>query len=86
MKNIDFKTLPNNPLDNGIQYHFKSENGYGASIIKTAMSYGGKRGLWEVAVLGLDGEICYNTPITDDVLGYLTEDQVNEILIKIDNL
>lgn len=86
MENINFKDLPSKPCNGGIQYLFKAENGYGASIVRHHFSYGNARGLWELAVLGKDDEICYDTPITDDVLGHLTESEVNETLQKISNL
>jgi hypothetical protein len=54
--------------------------------VQTSYSYGGKQGLWELAVLDSDGEITYNTSITNDVLGYLSEEEVNETLEKIKNL
>lgn len=79
---INFKELPSNECNGGIQYIFTAPNGYGASIVKHSFSYGGKSGLWELAVL-LGDAICYDTPITDDVLGYLSEEDVNETLIKI---
>ena len=79
---IDFKSLPSKPIIEGIRYLFKADNGYGASIVQSNYSYGGEQGLWEVAVLK-DGEICYDTPITNDVLGYLTEDEVNSVLSDI---
>ncbi len=78
----DFKKLNKKPREDGIQYIANFENGYGASIIKTQTSYGGKNGLWEVAVLDADGDICYTTGITDNVLGHLSE-EVNETLDKI---
>ena len=63
-------------IDNeGLAYTVYYPNGYGASIIKFSGSYGGTDDLWEVAVLK-DGELCYDTPITDDVLGYITEEEV----------
>ncbi|NBW77279.1 MAG: hypothetical protein EBR34_16025 [Sphingomonadaceae bacterium] len=60
-------------------------NGYGASVIKTDRSYGGKDGLYELAVI-YNNDICYDTPITDDVLGYLTEGEVTDLLQKIEAL
>ena len=59
------------------------DNGYGASIINNG--YGSDKGLYEVAVLCGD-EICYDTPITDDVLGWLTWCEVEETLDKIKKL
>jgi hypothetical protein len=43
-------------------------------------------GLYEIAVFGKDGNITYSTPITGDVLGYLTEQDVENTLVKIKNL
>ena len=83
---INFKELPNRPLNGGIQYIFKAENGYGASIVQHLYSYGGNCGLWEIAVLDKEGKITYDTDITGDVLGYLSEKEVNETLIKISKL
>ena len=68
------------------RYLFNFNNGYGASVIKADYSYGGSDGLWELAVLDIGGRITYETPITSDVLGYLTDDKVKKILNKIKNL
>ena len=87
---MDFKTLPSKETNGGIQYIFKADNGYGASIVKHDFSYGGREGLWELAVIQFevtgDWDICYDTPVTNDVLGHLSDDEVNELLIKIQNL
>lgn len=83
---MNFLELPSNPLHEGIQFHFKAKNGYGASIVRHSFSYGSKQGLWEVAILDKDGSITYDTPITDNVLGYLTEEEVNEILLAVEEL
>lgn len=61
-------------------------NGYGASVVSNQMSYGGRRGLYEVAVLDADGNFCYTTPVTSDVVGYLTFDEVKDILKQIEDL
>ena len=76
-------------FDDGTHIIFKFPNNYGASVIKTRFSYGGNRGLWEIAVLYFDGDksnITYDTPITGDVLGYLSDEDVENILEQIKNL
>lgn len=70
----------------GERYWAKFDNGYGASIIRSAYSYGGETGLWELAVLNADDKIDYETGITDDVLGWLTEEQVADTLDQIQAL
>jgi len=66
-------------------YHkiYRFPNGYGASVVSGLGTYGGNSGLFEVAVLDRDGNICYDTPITGDVLGFLDFHDVAEILDKI---
>lgn len=90
MKN--FKDLPSRELNGGVQHIFKSENGFGASIVQHSFSYGKDNGKWELAVIKFNSEddydftIRYDTVITDDVLGYLSEQDVMDVLLKIDNL
>lgn len=72
-------------------HRFKFENGYGASVIKHWGSYGFENDLFELAVLKFDkkdgtGSLCYDTEITDDVIGYLNNDEVLDLLEKIKNL
>jgi hypothetical protein len=63
------------------------DNGYGASVVIGPYTYGGEDGLYELAViLGSDGKLTYDTPVTDDVEGYLTEDDVTRLLEQIQNL
>ena len=75
-------------------------NNYGASIVHHFGSYGNKDNLLEIAVLNFkdlknknpiernigDYELCYTTPITDDVLGYVEPDDVPTILKDIESL
>ena len=70
-------------INNGVGYTYQFENGYGASIVKHDTSYGGKQGLYEIAVLDSTGDLCYSTPITDDVIGWATEDKVLDTLHRI---
>ena len=69
-------------------YHY--DNGYGASVIRTDFSYGNNSGLWEVAVLSVDSQgvwgLCYDSGLTDDVLGYLSDENVEDLLTKIERL
>jgi len=66
-------------------------NNYGISVIRGPYSFGGKKGLYEIAVLRMTpemkhSEICYNTPITNDVVGNLTPDDVTEYMKQIQKL
>ena len=70
-------------IHNGVGYEYQFDNGYGASVVKHDASYGGKQGLYEIAVLDSTGDLCYSTPITDDVIGYATEDKVLDTLHRI---
>jgi hypothetical protein len=80
-EDIDFQ-----PNWAGIDGKIMFENGYGASVIRTEHSYGGSRGLYELAVLDNDGKLTYDTPITENVLGYLSPKEVTNYLIQIQDL
>lgn len=68
-----------------LQVRLSFENGYGISAVKFDGSYGSNYGLWELAVL--DGEhITTNTPITNDVIGYCSDDDIAEIIHQVKNL
>ena len=81
---IVFKT---NPMGEGfgITSRTQFDNGYEASVVKSEYTYCGKDGLYELAVFK-DGEICYDTPITDDVIGYLRPEDVTDVMAKIQQL
>jgi hypothetical protein len=76
----------------GIQEIYRFDNGYGASKIKTQYSYGGDQGLWEIAVIKFHGDgtfdfnLCYDTHITGDVIGRLTDDEAQAVLQQIEEL
>ena len=82
-KDLEFKEHPNHM--GGVQARIQFDNGYGASVVKTPHTYGGDKGLYELAVFK-DDEICYSTPITDDVIGYLRPEDVTEVMAKIQQL
>jgi hypothetical protein len=88
MKFTDLNFEPH-PNWDGVQAKHFFDNGYGVSVIKSSHSYGGSDGLYELAVLkGLeeDWEICYDTPITDDVMGHLTTEDIDIILNQVESL
>ena len=62
------------------------DNGYGVSVVRGPHSYGGQRGLYELAVLDKDGFITYETPITSDVIGFLKPEDVTKHMIEIQQL
>ena len=83
----------------GEMYKIFFPNGYGASIVKFGLggmasspgggSYGQSQGLYELAVLSgneKNWSLTYSTPITDDVIGYLSTDEVSETIDKIKEL
>ena len=74
------------PMGIGNQCIVQFPYGYGASIVQGHYTFGGPEGLYEIAVFGKNGEISYETPITDDVLGYLSEEAVEKTLTDIKNL
>ena len=83
---LQFKEHPKGAVYGGIISRIIFDNGYGATVVQGPHSYGGADGLYELAVVGKDDEICYDTPVTGDVEGYLSEAQVTDLLIKIQQL
>ena len=83
---LEFKEHPKGAVYGGIISRIIFDNEYGASIVQGPYSYGGADGLYELAVVGKNDEICYDTPVTGDVEGYLSEAQVTDLLIKIQQL
>lgn len=81
-----FIPVQSKPLHGGSQHIYKFPNGYGASVICHMYSRGGPIGLWELAVLDELGELNYSTPITDDVIGHLEDEEVCELLTRINAL
>lgn len=78
--------------NSGYQMIVKFDNGFGASIINNIYSHTRNDQEFELAVIEKTGEeqneweLCYTTYITDDVIGYLPEKEVIEILYKIKDL
>jgi hypothetical protein len=80
---LEFKP---HPMGSGIISRIKFDNGYGASVVKGPHTYGGDQDLYELAVLDNNDDLTYDTPVTSDVEGYLTEEDVTILLKQIQNL
>ena len=64
------------------------DNGYGLSVVRHESSYGGKQGLFEVMLTRNDNPYSL-PPITqegDTVKGFLTKEQVSEIIETVSDL
>jgi len=77
-------------LNGGSQVVHKFDNGFGASVVQHEFSYGGDEGLFELGVIKFESEdewhLNYSTSVTDDVIGHLTEEDVEDLLAKIEQL
>lgn len=85
MKIFKFKDLTLIKVHDGLGAALDFDNNYGVSVVRHQFSYGHKKGLWEVAVL-LNGRLCYDTDITQDVIGHLTKTEVSEIMHQVQML
>lgn len=85
-EDLEFKKIENNPYKTGTTSKMFFENGYGVSVVSHTYSYGGKNGLFEVAVLDKDGNLTYDTPVTNDVIGYLEPEDVSKIMEQVQGL
>jgi hypothetical protein len=85
-EDLEFEKIEDAPFQIGVKCRIMFENGYGVSVVSHTYSYGGKDGLFEVAVLGKDGDLTYDTPVTNDVVGYLTEEDVTDVMKQVQEL
>lgn len=80
------------PAGEGFHGKIFFPNGYGVSVVRFKLphsgygSYTSNDDEWEVAILKGDEnkwELCYDTEITNDVIGHQTEGEVTWIMIKV---
>jgi hypothetical protein len=90
-KDLEFKQ---HPLGNGKQATIFFNNGYGISVVRFSGgpfggSYTSNDSEWEIAVIKKTNtgfELTYNTPITDDVLGHQSEEDVTNVMKQVQEL
>lgn len=81
-EDLDFKP---HGITGGTHAVVNFPNGYGASVVSGPMFYTRPGAPYELAVMR-DESLCYDTELTDDVLGYLTAEDVTMYLEKIEAL
>ena len=90
MKFSDLNFQPHcNYPDTGVQAKHFFDNGYGVSVVKFPYSYGYEERLYEVAILkgvAEKWEICYDTVITNDVIGYQSVEDIDNLLSQVESL
>lgn len=71
-------------------FHFY-DNHYGVSVVRGLYTHGGRQGLYELAVVYMApgdeySQLVYDTPVTNDVEGYLTPDDVTRLMEQVSQL
>lgn len=69
----------------GIRARHTFPNGYAVSVIQGPHTYGGERGLFECAVVH-SGKLIYDTPVCNDVDGWLNPEQVSNFMQRVADL
>lgn len=71
-------------FNNGMGVIFRFDNDYGLSVVSHSFSYGNSSNEFEIAVLKFkdddDWSLCYDTVITNDVLGYQSEEDLINVI------
>jgi hypothetical protein len=86
MKTFDDLDFEPHSYLGGVISRLMFDNGYGVSVVKHSYSYGSDQGLYELAVLDSEGNLTYETEITHDVIGYLTPEDVTQLMIEVQSL
>lgn len=80
-KDLEFK---DHSVQGGIIAQESFNNSYGVSVVRFNGAYADEN-TFEVAILK-NGNLCYTTEITDDVLGYQSESDINEVMKLVQEL
>jgi hypothetical protein len=84
MKFQELKFNPHPSGMGGVQAIMTFKNGFEVSVIQFQYSYGGDKGLYELAVRK-NGTLHYDNPVADgDVRGYLTEEEVEKLATQVE--
>jgi hypothetical protein len=89
LKFTDLNFKPHPVHVEGVQAIQFFPNGYGVSVVRFPGSYGFQDNLYEVAVIKGNVEkfeLCYDTSVTDDVLGHRDEVDIDYIMEEVQSL
>jgi len=84
-KDLTFKLHPAFPYFHA-RAQIKFSNGYGVSVVTGGVSSYATEGTYELAIIDNDGNLVYDTHITNDVIGHLPADKVTAVMEEIQNL
>lgn len=82
---IEIKSILN--INEKVGFTFYFDNGYGASV--SSDGSGSEKSPYELAVLSRESgewDLCYTSPITNNVVGWLNASEVDLLLEQIKNL
>lgn len=74
---LEFDDLP---FGSGIIARQQYDNGFGCCVIQSDFSWGAEDGLYEMALTDSCGDLYYDNDKFKDVIGYLTLDEVDELV------
>lgn len=83
---MSFEDLDFQKSMSGVHARHFFPNGYGVSVVCSRYSYGGDRGLYEPGVVkgtAKRSSLTYETPVTDDVIGNLTPEDVTGLMADV---
>ena len=84
--NIRWKNVVVQETEFGEQGLIRLDNGLEISIVRNDLSFGGKKGLYEMGVFGLDGRMMQVEEWGDEVKGWLTPKDVDKELKMLQEL
>lgn len=91
MKTFKDLKFESHPVMLGLMSRMQFPNGYGVSVVRFKTMFGSfgsytdNDNEWEVAILK-NNDLCYTTPLGDDVIGHCSARKVTEIMKKVQKL
>lgn len=80
-EDLEFNSMDSYPYNEWARLYF--DNGWGVSVVRGERTYGGEKGLYELAVLK-DGDIHYDNDVAKgDVVGWLRPEDVTDAMTLI---